>query len=152
MGGGLAVAEQVAKNPNGVARQAQALVDAVHESFAHAIAQTSLIGAIIMAAGTMIVIAVLPGREATGKHRSAEQVTAGADRDKECAEAARSSGPHPHGTLPGLVGRGRAAVVGRPRPAMWGPALGTDMLIRTCEQHVMRRGGDAGDTGTGPRG
>ncbi|MFJ7075425.1 MFS transporter [Streptomyces sp. NPDC098781] len=62
VGGGLAVAQEVAKNPAGGAQQAQALLDAVHEAFAHGVAQTSLIGGIIMAAGTMIVLAVLPGR------------------------------------------------------------------------------------------
>ncbi|WP_062648544.1 MFS transporter [Streptomyces maremycinicus] len=65
VGGGLAVAEQVAKDPAGGVQQAQALVEAVHEAFAHGVAQTSLIGGIIMAAGTMIVFAVLPGRKAS---------------------------------------------------------------------------------------
>lgn len=36
----------------------------MHEAFAHGVAHTSLIGGIIMAAGTMIVLAVLPGRKA----------------------------------------------------------------------------------------
>ncbi|WP_128433890.1 MFS transporter [Streptomyces cyaneus] len=69
VGGGLAVAEEVAKNPAGGAQQAQALVDAVHEAFAQSIAHTSLIGGIIMAAGTLIVLAVLPGRRKTDHHR-----------------------------------------------------------------------------------
>jgi hypothetical protein len=77
VGGGLAVAEQVAKNPSaGGPQQAQALVDAVHESFAHGVAQTSLIGGIIMAAGTLIVLAVLPGFRIGGKGRP-EQETVG---------------------------------------------------------------------------
>jgi EmrB/QacA subfamily drug resistance transporter len=88
VGGGLAVAEQVAKNPQGGPQQAQALVGAVHESFAHAIAHTSLIGAVIMAAGALIVIAVLPGRKAAGKHRH-EKPVAAADRDEELAASAR---------------------------------------------------------------
>ncbi|MET7479717.1 MFS transporter [Streptomyces sp. NPDC005648] len=67
VGGGIAVAGQVAKNPRGGAEQAQTLLGAVHESFAHAIAHTSLIGGIIMGAGTLIVIAVLPGRSRTAK-------------------------------------------------------------------------------------
>ncbi|WP_089102152.1 MFS transporter [Streptomyces hyaluromycini] len=71
VGGGIAVAEQVAKNPTaGGPQQAQALIDAVHESFAHGVAQTSLVGGIIMAAGTMIVLAVLPGLR--GETRSEE--------------------------------------------------------------------------------
>ncbi|MCX5556503.1 MFS transporter [Streptomyces sp. NBC_00038] len=83
VGGGLAVAEQVAKTPTGGLQQAQILVDAVHESFAHAIAHTSLFGGIIMAAGTLIVIAVLPGRKHTHKQRPAEQAVTEADRDEE---------------------------------------------------------------------
>ncbi|WP_217242185.1 MFS transporter [Streptomyces sp. AC555_RSS877] len=62
VGGGLAVAERVAQDPSAGPQQAQAAVDAVHQAFAHGVAQTSLIGGIIMAAGTLIVLAVLPGR------------------------------------------------------------------------------------------
>jgi len=76
VGGGVAVAEQVAKNPDGGPQQAQTLIDAVHESFAHAIAHTSLIGAVIMAAGTLIVIAVLPGRGRSAKQRPQEPAEA----------------------------------------------------------------------------
>ncbi|MEV5842898.1 MFS transporter [Streptomyces sp. NPDC051985] len=76
VGGGLAVAEQVAKTPGGGAQQAQALIEAVHESFAHAVAHTSLIGGIIMAAATMIVFAVLPGRESADRHRREESAPA----------------------------------------------------------------------------
>jgi len=75
VGGGLAVAEQVARTPSaGGPQQAQALLDAVHESFAHGVAQTSLVGGIIMAAGTLIVLAVLPGRRGAGKGQSDEQL------------------------------------------------------------------------------
>lgn len=84
VGAGLAVAQQVAKTPSGGPQQAQALVDAVHESFAHGVARTSLVGGIIMAAGTVIVLAVLPGRKAAGKHR---QETA-EEAAKERAEVA----------------------------------------------------------------
>ncbi|WP_340375374.1 MFS transporter [Streptomyces sp. SS7] len=62
VGGGIAVAEQIAKSPAGGPQQAQALLDAVHEAFAHSVALTSLVGGVIMAAGTMIVLAFLPGR------------------------------------------------------------------------------------------
>jgi hypothetical protein len=62
VGAGLAVAERVAQDPSAGPQQAQAAVDAVHQAFAHGVAQTSLIGGIIMAAGTMIVLAILPGR------------------------------------------------------------------------------------------
>ena len=44
--------------------------EAVHESFAHGVAQTSLIGGIIMAAGTLVVLAVLPGRRGAAKATS----------------------------------------------------------------------------------
>lgn len=62
VGAGLAVAERVPQDPSVGPQQAQAAVDAVHQAFAHGVAQTSLIGGIIMAAGTLIVLAVLPGR------------------------------------------------------------------------------------------
>jgi EmrB/QacA subfamily drug resistance transporter len=77
VGGGLAVAEQVAKNPAAGPRQAEVLVDAVHESFAHGVAHTSLVGGVIMAAGTLIVLAVLPGRKAAAERPQAEPEEAG---------------------------------------------------------------------------
>ncbi len=67
VGGGLAVAERIAQDPSGGPLQAQALVDAVHRAFAHGVATTSLTGGIIMAIGTVLVLAVLPGRRATGR-------------------------------------------------------------------------------------
>nr|WP_310724999.1 MFS transporter [Streptomyces sp. N2A] len=67
VGGGLAVAERIAQDPSGGPLQAQALVDAVHRAFAHGVATTSLTGGIIMAIGTLLVLAVLPGRRATGR-------------------------------------------------------------------------------------
>ncbi|GGQ77245.1 MFS transporter [Streptomyces flaveolus] len=73
VGGGLAVAEQIAKSPSAGPQQAQALADAVHEAFAHGVATTSLIGGIIMAAGTVIVLAVLPGRRAAAQHRTEDE-------------------------------------------------------------------------------
>ncbi|MFJ4465891.1 MFS transporter [Streptomyces sp. NPDC089424] len=86
VGAGLAVAEQVAKAPGGGAQQAQALVGAVHEAFAHSVAQTSLVGGFIMAAGTLIVLAILPGRR-TGGERGTGTPAAEADRDREHAES-----------------------------------------------------------------
>ncbi|MFJ8360766.1 MFS transporter [Streptomyces sp. NPDC093984] len=67
VGAGLAVAQRVAQDPSAGPQQAQAAVDAVHQAFAHGVAQTSLIGGIIMAAGTLIVLAVLPGRRGFAK-------------------------------------------------------------------------------------
>ncbi|MFE1884716.1 MFS transporter [Streptomyces diastatochromogenes] len=84
VGAGLAVAGLVAKSPSGGPQQAQALVDAVHESFAHGVAQTSLVGGIIMTAGTMIVLALLPGRRSGAKHRQEKAVEA----EKERADVA----------------------------------------------------------------
>ncbi len=72
VGAGLAVAQRVAQDPSAGPQQAQAAVDAVHQAFAHGVAQTSLIGGIIMAAGTLIVLAVLPGRRGLTQ-KSAEQ-------------------------------------------------------------------------------
>ncbi|MFD5452825.1 MFS transporter [Streptomyces sp. NPDC003470] len=73
VGGGLAVAEQIARTPSAGPQQAQALADAVHQAFAHGVATTSLIGGIIMAAGTLIVVAVLPGRRGGAQRRTEEQ-------------------------------------------------------------------------------
>ncbi|MDF3144015.1 MULTISPECIES: MFS transporter [unclassified Streptomyces] len=87
VGGGLAVAEEVAKNPAGGAQQAQALVDAVHEAFAQSIAHTSLIGGIIMAAGTLIVLAVLPGRRKTEQPRQEDARETGQPQEKPAGVA-----------------------------------------------------------------
>jgi hypothetical protein len=70
VGAGLAVAERVAQDPSAGPQQAQAAVDAVHQAFAHGVAQTSLIGGIIMAAGTLIVLAIMPGRRGFSKHNA----------------------------------------------------------------------------------
>ncbi|MEV0635883.1 MFS transporter [Streptomyces sp. NPDC050619] len=79
VGGGLAVAEQVAKDPTAGPQQAQALVDAVNQAFAHGVAQTSMVGGIVMAAGALIVLAVLPGRSGGRKRRSKGSATEGAE-------------------------------------------------------------------------
>ena len=84
VGGGLAVAQQIAKTPSAGPQQAQALVDAVHQAFAHGVAQTSLVGGIIMAAGTLIVLAVLPGRRAAGE---SEVKATDTSREQEHAES-----------------------------------------------------------------
>ncbi|WP_333737716.1 MFS transporter [Streptomyces sp. IBSBF 2806] len=70
VGAGLAVAERVAQDPSAGPQQAQAAVDAVHQAFAHGVAQASLIGGIIMAAGTLIVLAIMPGRRGFAKKAS----------------------------------------------------------------------------------
>ncbi|OZC57637.1 MFS transporter [Rhodococcus sp. RS1C4] len=62
VGGGLAVAEQVAQSSAAGPETARAIVEAVQQSFAYAVSHTSLIGGIVMATGTMIVLAALPGR------------------------------------------------------------------------------------------
>ncbi|MFE1927994.1 MFS transporter [Streptomyces asoensis] len=102
VGGGLAVAEQVAKDPAGGARQAQALADAVHEAFAHGVAQTSLIGGIIMAAGTMIVLAVLPGRKADAdvetETEADAETAADAERTREAGAVDEAASTSPSAT------------------------------------------------------
>ncbi|MCX4765559.1 MFS transporter [Streptomyces sp. NBC_01275] len=92
VGGGLAVAEQIAKSPAGGAQQAQALIDAVHESFAHGVAQTSLIGGAIMAAGTLVVLAVLPGRRAAAERGAEESAVDGAAADGAAVDRAAVDG------------------------------------------------------------
>ena len=87
VGGGLAVAQQIAKTPSAGPQQAQALVDAVHEAFAHGVARTSLVGGIIMAAGTLIVLAVLPGRRAARTPEPQQSHATETSRDHEHAES-----------------------------------------------------------------
>ncbi|WP_069770137.1 MFS transporter [Streptomyces sp. LUP30] len=70
VGAGLAVAQRVAQDPSAGPQQAQVAVDAVHQAFAHGVAQASLIGGIIMAAGTLIVLAIMPGRRGFAKKAS----------------------------------------------------------------------------------
>ncbi|AFR51088.1 MFS transporter [Gordonia sp. KTR9] len=84
VGAGLAVAGQVAQGPS--VETAQAVLEAVDQAFAYGVAHTSLIGAIVMAAGTLIVLAVLPGRRGFASRidepraeTSANQVTDPAD-------------------------------------------------------------------------
>ncbi|WP_060884815.1 MFS transporter [Streptomyces caniscabiei] len=89
VGGGLAVAERVAQGPSAGPQQAQAVVDAVHQAFAHGVAQTSLIGGIIMAAGTLIVLAVLPGRRGFAEtEKNAEPVAETTANETTTDEAA----------------------------------------------------------------
>ncbi|MEV4042379.1 MFS transporter [Streptomyces sp. NPDC049744] len=89
VGGGLAVAERLATDPAAGPQQAQALADAVNRAFAHGVSTTSLVGGIIMAAGTLIVLAVLPGRRA--RRKAEEEATESAAQDRE-AELSRSQG------------------------------------------------------------
>ena len=65
IGGALGVAQQVAHSPAGGPQQAQALVAAADHAFAHGVAHTSLIGGIILAAGTIVVAVILPGWRTT---------------------------------------------------------------------------------------
>lgn len=59
----------------------------MNQSFAHGVATTSLVGGIIMAAGTLVVLAVLPGRRRTA-HRLPEDDPA-RTRDAELSDSAR---------------------------------------------------------------
>ncbi|MFJ8189449.1 MFS transporter [Streptomyces sp. NPDC096094] len=83
VGSGLAVAEQVAKDPAGGAQQAQTLLAAVHEAFAHGVAQTSLIGGLVMAAGAMIVLGVLPGRRRPAREQAERAQVAAKDAEHD---------------------------------------------------------------------
>lgn len=93
VGGGLAVAQRVAQDPAGGPEQARALLEAVHEAFALGVSRTSLIGGIIMAAGTVIVLAVLPGRR-----RSAETVPQEVTGTGDKESAASGDGTAPAGS------------------------------------------------------
>ncbi|WP_031042561.1 MFS transporter [Streptomyces sp. NRRL F-5650] len=93
VGGGLAVAERLATNPAAGPEQAQALADAVNKAFAHGVSTTSLVGGIIMAAGTAVVLAVLPGRRArrAAEAGSEQGATQGAAQERD-AELSRPRG------------------------------------------------------------
>ncbi len=67
VGNALAVAQQVAHSRLGGATQAQALRQAIDSSFAHAVSHTSLIAAVVMLAGAVVVLAVLPGSRAQAR-------------------------------------------------------------------------------------
>ncbi|MEU8547920.1 MFS transporter [Streptomyces roseoverticillatus] len=78
VGAGLAVAKEVGKQvaagaapkvgPEKAAvlgaQQAQSVVEAVHKSFADAVAHTSVVGAVVLGVGTVLVAFLLPGRKA----------------------------------------------------------------------------------------
>lgn len=64
IGRALIVVDHVAHSPLGSPTEAQALSQAADHAFTHAVAHSSLIGAIILAAGTIVVAVVLPGRRA----------------------------------------------------------------------------------------
>ncbi|MEE2033543.1 MFS transporter [Rhodococcus chondri] len=61
VGGAAVVAEELSKNPFAVS-YAQPLLDASSAAFAHAITDAALVGGIALAAGAVIVTALLPGR------------------------------------------------------------------------------------------
>ncbi|GAA1351015.1 MFS transporter [Streptomyces beijiangensis] len=75
VGAGLVVAQKVGAQAG--PQQAQALVRAVDSAFSDAVAHTSLIGAVILGAGTVLVAVLLPGRRrrAAAKAESAEVKT-----------------------------------------------------------------------------
>ncbi|MFI7277662.1 MFS transporter [Streptomyces sp. NPDC049879] len=62
IGGALAVAQRVAEDPSAGPEAAGQLVAAAHDAFATAVSHTSLVNGIIMAAGTVAVLLVLPRR------------------------------------------------------------------------------------------
>jgi EmrB/QacA subfamily drug resistance transporter len=86
IGRALIVAGRVAHNPLGGPTQAQALTQAADHAFTHAVAHSSLIGAIILAAGTIAVAVVLPGRRA--EDAVAKGASAGATGTPQLAPSA----------------------------------------------------------------
>ncbi|MEU1676473.1 MFS transporter [Streptomyces roseifaciens] len=96
VGAGLAVAKEVGKQvaagaapkagPEKAAalgaQQAQTVVEAVHKSFADAVAHTSVVGAVVLGVGTVLVALLLPGRE-----KSKPEAAAAAEAEKETAAA-----------------------------------------------------------------
>ncbi len=80
VGGALAVAQRVGATAG--PRQAQALVTAADHAFTHAVAQTSLVGAVILGAGTVLVALLLPRRT---RHAGPAEGTSEAVREREPA-------------------------------------------------------------------
>ncbi|MFE5870025.1 MFS transporter [Streptomyces roseifaciens] len=94
VGAGLAVAKEVGKQvaagaapkvgPEKAAalgaQQAQTVVEAVHQSFADAVAHTSVVGAVVLGVGTVLVAFLLPGRE-----KDKPGAAAAAEAEKETA-------------------------------------------------------------------
>ncbi|MEV4438792.1 MFS transporter [Streptomyces sp. NPDC049577] len=76
---GLQQAEQLG------AQQAQTVVDAVHKAFSDAVAHTSLVGAIVLGAGTVLVAFLLPGRGAASPESDERP-----DAEREPEPAARA--------------------------------------------------------------
>lgn len=79
VGGALAVAQKISATAG--PRQAAALVRAADHAFAHAVAHTSLVGGVILGAGTVLVALLLPNRRRTTpsvpEHAAGERVPAG---------------------------------------------------------------------------
>ncbi|WP_424891270.1 MFS transporter [Streptomyces sp. XH2] len=98
VGAGLAVAKEVGKQvaagaapkvgPEKAAvlgaQQAQSVVEAVHKSFADAVAHTSVVGAVVLGVGTVLVALLLPGR---GREKTGPEAGAAAEAEKETAAA-----------------------------------------------------------------
>ena len=59
------------------------MADAVGASFSDAVAHTSLIGAVILGVGTVVVAVLLPGREIAGERRTGGGSGAGVCREGE---------------------------------------------------------------------
>jgi hypothetical protein len=110
IGGAQAVAQHVAQSPQGGTQQAHLLVAAANHAFTHAVAHTSLIAGVILAAGTVVVALILPGR--TGHHgRHAETGATVADGATQPAVKATE---HATATAAQDAPAGEVAAVGRP--------------------------------------
>ncbi|MCF3104739.1 MFS transporter [Streptomyces roseoverticillatus] len=97
VGAGLAVAKEVGKQvaagaapkvgPEKAAvlgaQQAQSVVEAVHKSFADAVAHTSVVGAVVLGVGTVLVAFLLPGRKAQAAAVSASAEAGSEERVSE---------------------------------------------------------------------
>jgi hypothetical protein len=81
-----------------LAQGARQMADAVGSSFSDAVAHTSLIGAVILGVGTVLVAVLLPGKGRGGGRTEGEAGTAGTEsaadvsaRSVEAAQAAEAS-------------------------------------------------------------
>ncbi|MGW4299894.1 MFS transporter [Streptomyces sp. NPDC004646] len=96
-------AAQLKQQATQLASGAHRMAEAVGASFSDAVAHTSLIGAVILAVGTVVVTVLLPGREKTGAVETAEvaeaagvgEVAEAADDAKDAVAAEPKPAPEP---------------------------------------------------------
>ncbi|MFE7116159.1 MFS transporter [Streptomyces sp. NPDC057654] len=81
VGAGLAVSEQLAAKLG--AQQGASFADAVRSAFSDSVAHTSVVGAVVLGVGTVIVAFLLPGRKKAAAEGTKDEGAQSADRESE---------------------------------------------------------------------